>query len=231
MLWVTAFLYSVFLIAANAREKGNFSIEHCFPVPTPSSAGNLYPSPVFNTFQTERILSIAPSAYLAPAQPAADDNESNHTNYTLPEVVFGEQPRGFGLIGVGGGGGGGGGDGGGGGGGDGFRGPWSRLTSFIYWKHNGLLPFDFDQLMISFRSFVDNLQVRLAKDLAETMNTILFGEYVEASDDDIAKNVQFMELNWPEQSIDQQSNAGDNNRSTNVSWIVQASDIVPTGNI
>ena len=85
--------------------------------------------------------------------------------------------------------------------------------------------------MISFRSFVDNLQVRLAKDLAETMNTILFGEYVEASDDDIAKNVQFMELNWPEQSIDQQSNAGDNNRSTNVSWIVQASDIVPTGNI
>ena len=174
MLWVTAFLCSVFLNAASARQKGNFSIAHCFPVPTPSSAGNLYPLPVFNTFQTERYLSIAPSAYLAPAQPAAD-NESNLTNYTLPEVVFGEQPRGFGLIGVGGGGGGGGGDrGGNDGGGGGFRGPWSCLTSFIYWKYNGLLLFDFDQLMISVQSFVDNLQVRLAKDAAERMNTIQY---------------------------------------------------------
>ena len=52
-----------------------------------------------------------------------------------------------------------------------------------------------DRMMTTAQSFIDNLQLRFAKAAYLVKNLSIFGEYVEASDKDIAKNVQFMELN------------------------------------
>ena len=197
-----SFICSVLWNIAIAKEKGQFSVNHCFPVPTPSGAGSNYPSPVANTFQTEAYLSIAPSA--ADVAPAEEQTKlkKNNTNYTVPDVVIREQPRGVGLMGVGGGGVGGGGDGGGGGG-DWFPGHQSRATYFRYWNYNWLSVLD--RIVSTIQSTVDHSQIGIAKAAIERMNKIIFGEYVEASDEAIAMNVQFMELNLPNESIDQQT--------------------------